>query len=127
MRRSRLTPEEKEKIAVLREDGWTIEAIAKGLGASIGAIQYQCLKMGIEPPRPCKSQEGIRGPAVVRRGNHIVRHFTADEDARLLSMESDGFSRAQIARELRRPHNSIVGRLMTLARRDERRDRRAAE
>jgi hypothetical protein len=49
-----------------------------------------------------------------------VRRFTAEEDALLLQMEANGARYCEMCRALGRRHNSIIGRLATLARRDAR-------
>jgi hypothetical protein len=49
-----------------------------------------------------------------------VRKFTPEEDAKITEMELAGFKRAAIARALGRKSNSVLGRQMTLARREER-------
>ena len=61
------------------------------------------------------------GPVEMKRGNHVVRRFTPEEDALLLTLEAEGLSYTEIGRRLERPHTSISGRLMTLARHEERR------
>ena len=55
---------------------------------------------------------------VAFRGGHVVRRFTAFEDAEILRLAAEGVSRNRIAKQLGRRHNSIIGRLMTLARHD---------
>lgn len=116
----RLTEEQVARICALREKGCTIKAIAEEIGCSAGAVYWRCLENGVEPPKPARLPQGIVGPPTYSRGGHTVRRFTPDEDARLLKMEAEGLSRAVIARALKRGRNSIVGRLMTLARHDER-------
>lgn len=115
-----LTLAQHEAIADLRgEKGWTINRVAEHLGVSHGSVAYRCLIDGIEraghrfPPTPS-------GPMIVTRGVFQVRRFTPDEDKRLLALEAEGHSRAEIGRRLGRRANSIKGRLATLARQDER-------
>ena len=60
------------------------------------------------------------GPAVVHRGDHVVRRFMPDDDARLLALDAEGLGHSAIGRAMGRPANSIRGRLMTLARREAR-------
>jgi transposase-like protein len=110
--------ERADRVAEMRERGATLEAIGRELGFSAGNINWICLKYGIEGPR--KKKLGDRGPLVVRRGNHEVRRFTPEEDAKITAMELAGKKRVDIARELKRKPNSILGRQMTLARRAER-------
>jgi transposase-like protein len=110
--------ERADRVAEMREQGDTYEAIGRELGFSASNISWICLKHGIEGPR--KFRLGDRGPLVVRRGNHEVRHFTPEEDAKITAMELAGKKRVDIARELKRKPNSILCRQMTLARRAER-------
>ncbi|WP_339543485.1 hypothetical protein, partial [Pseudomonas sp. JAI120] len=60
------------------------------------------------------------------RGGHIVRPFSAADDALLLTLEAQGINIAEIARRISRKPNSVKGRLMTLARRDARAELREA-
>lgn len=115
-----INEEKLEKIAEMRERGVSCAAIGKTIGMSRGAVNWHCLKEGIEPPNPQDLKAHNPGPAVVKRGNHVVRRFTEEEDQRLLAMEAQGLKRCEMARALGRKGNSITGRLMTLARRDER-------
>ena len=73
----------------------------------------------IEAPNGATRKARI-GPAIVRRGDHIVRRFTEKEDALLLELEAQNLNYSEIARRLDRRRNSIVGRLATLARREAR-------
>jgi len=116
----RLTEEQVARICELREKGLTIRAIADEIGRSRGAVYWRCLENGVDPPKPAKLRREIIGPAIYNRGGHTVRRFTPEEDARLLEMEAEGLSRTAIARTLKRGRNSVVGRLMTLARHEER-------
>lgn len=85
-----------------------------------GAVDYHCLRRGAEIPKPNRSPMFKKREE--RRGNHVVRRFTADEDAMILRMELEGRGVCEIARRLGRPHNSIIGRMMTLARQEERQE-----
>ena len=57
---------------------------------------------------------------VVNRGGHIIRRFTVEEHEQLVALDLTGARICDIARKLGRRPNSIIGRLMTLARRDAR-------
>ena len=107
-----------DRIAELRETGKTYEQIGLALGMSGSNISWICLKYGIEGPR--KTTLGDRGPMVVKRGKFEVRKFTPEEDAKIQEMGRAGGKPTAIARALGRKHNSILGRMMTLARREER-------
>jgi hypothetical protein len=119
---AKLSTEDKEEIGRLREKGLTYGQIARKFGVSAGTVSWHCLKMGVESPRAMKSWDGLRGPATMMRNGHVIRRFSEDDDARLLEMERSGATPASIARALGRAHNTVIGRLMTLARRDERRE-----
>ncbi|GEP09876.1 helix-turn-helix domain-containing protein [Methylobacterium gnaphalii] len=116
----RLTEADRERIATMREAGKSCGQIAAAIGCSISAVSWQCLRLGAEPPHPQRLKEVPTVPGSVRRGNHIVRRFTADEDAKLVELEAEGLTTAEISRRLGRPPNSVLGRIMTLARRDAR-------
>jgi len=85
-----------------------------------GAVSWYCLMEGIEkngkPPVP----KPYRGPMMTKRGNHVVRCFTQEDDKLLLELEAQGKRYSEIARALGRQRNSVVARLATLARREER-------
>jgi hypothetical protein len=123
MTKPRITPALKEQIAELREGrGWSYQRIGRKIGLSEGAVSWHCLMLGIEPPQACQSWPVPRGPLVMKRGNHLLRRFTPDEDARLLALEAEGKSRNAIGRAIGRRPNSVTGRLATLARREARRE-----
>jgi len=116
----RLTQEQKESMAGMRERGLSYGQIALKFGCSPNAVAWHCLRLGADPPNARKLSGEIVGPLVMQRGNHVVRRFTAEDDATLQAMSASGKPLAEIARTLGRKHNSIIGRLMTLARRAER-------
>ena len=109
-------------IAEMRGRGVSTTVIAKKLGVSRGKVAYVCLKHGIDPPglEAKVLPQTAPGPSVVKRGKHLVRHFTPEEDQKLLEMREQGARICDIARALGRRNNSISGRLMTLARQEER-------
>ena len=111
-----------DRAAAMRDEGHSYTAISQRLEISYGAVYWHCLRLGADSPRAQRSREHAPGPRVVSRGNHQVRRFTDDEDRRLLAMELDGETVSAIARALGRKPNSITGRLMTLARREARRE-----
>lgn len=108
-----------DKMTDLRERGNSYQAIANRLGMSLGAVYWHCLRLGVEKPGTPKNKTNI-GPMQVKRGNHVVRRFTREEDDRIQEMAIAGKNNSEIARALGRKPNSIKGRLLTLARRDER-------
>ncbi|MFC5423318.1 hypothetical protein ACFPOB_27635 [Bosea eneae] len=110
-----------EKLADLRERrGWSVKRIAEAMGKSPGAIAWQCLRHAIEPPQGTRTRDAFRPVVAVKRGNHIVRGFTAEEDKIIEQMSLNGATDSEIGRCLGRKPNSITGRLMTLARRQAR-------
>ena len=115
-----ITDEKLEKIIRMRERGASMAAIGRAVGMSLGAVNWHCLKEGIEPPNPKDLREHKIGPLVVKRGNHLVRRFTAEEDRQLLELEAKGLKKSEIAKAMGRKSNTITGRLRTLARREER-------
>ena len=120
MAKRRLTETEIERLTELREQGLTLQAVAKRIGCSESTVYWQCLKLGVEPSKPRKLASDIVGPPVVVRGDHVVRRFTRDEDEKLLALEAEGLSETQIGRAIGRRYNSVRARLMTLARREAR-------
>lgn len=116
--RSRLTDEQRDQIAALRERGWSYERIGRKFGMSAKAISWHCLMLGAEPPK--RWPLGDRGPMTMARGNHTVRRFTPEEDRKLIELERAGKTYSQIGQAIGRRHNSVRGRLATLARREER-------
>lgn len=114
----RLTPEDFDRIVLMREEGRSYKEIALAVGCSQSAVSWHCLRLGADPPKPPKPVLEIRGPVATMRNGFPVRRYTADDDARILSMEAEGKSETEIARALGRRFNSIRRRLMTLARRD---------
>jgi DNA-binding NarL/FixJ family response regulator len=111
----------------MREQGKTYGQIARAIKCSDSAVSWHCLRLGAESPKSKhQSWSGIKGPVLMKRGEFVVRRFTPEDDERLLQLEASGLRICEIARQLKRRHNSVKGRLMTLARRDERREQREA-
>ncbi len=119
-RRPNLTQQQKDFAAGKREASWSIERIARYLDVSPGAVAWHCLAMGADPPNAKPIDKTIRGPLVYMRNGRPVRRFTAIEDQELLALSLAGKTDHQIAKVMRRRHNSIRGRLMTLARHEAR-------
>lgn len=118
MTRPRLTPDQIDQICDLREEGKTYQAIANIVGCSPETASWHCTRLGADPPNPAKCWDKIVGPAVMKRGDHVVRRFTPEEDKRIQDLRAQGHGPAEIGRTLDRPINSIIGRLNTLARRE---------
>lgn len=124
MSTKRLSKKTIAKIVEMREKGYGLRFIAKELNCSYGGAYWITLREGAEPPK----QKLLMAPVpdiqrVVKRGNMLVKSFTAEEDEKLLELERKKLSRSDIARALKRQPNSITARLRTLARRDERQER----
>lgn len=106
--------------AEMREAGNSCQAIANKLGMSVGAVSWHCLRLGADSPKTKHNTARPTGPMLVRRSGHIVRRFTEKEDQVLIEMDLAGERVCEMARRLNRPPNSVRGRLMTIARREER-------
>ena len=108
-----------DQLAELREvRGLTYRRIAEIVGRSAGAVAWQCLKNGIEKPGELPRVQVRRDP--LNRGGGVVRYYSPEEDAELLRLEATGLNYYEIARAMGRANSSIRGRLLTLARQDER-------
>lgn len=113
-------PELLEQAAALREQGMSFGEISQKLNMSRGAVYWHCLRLGADLPNGHEFLGAYHGPTVMKRSNHVVRRFTPEEDRKLIEMELAGATIAEISRALGRRHNSVLGRFMTLARRDAR-------
>ena len=120
MSERKLSAEQIDEACALREAGWSCARIARKFGVSPGCISWHCLKLLADPPKPRPLPPVPTAPVVARRNGHEVRRFTSEEDQRLLDMATAGARKCDMARALDRKSNSITGRLMTLARREER-------
>lgn len=118
--RHSLAPDVVARLAELREGkGWSYKRIAEAMGKSEGWVSWYCLVHAIEKPgTPARST--VKPGSVERRGDHLIRRFSEDEDARLLELEAQGLNYSRIARSVGRHRNSVLGRLATLARREAR-------
>ncbi|GJD92877.1 hypothetical protein [Methylobacterium iners] len=116
----KLTDAELDRLVEMRERGKTHAVIARALGCSVSAVSYQCLRLGVETPKPPSVSIEIRGPLVTTRNGYMVRRFTPEDDAQILAMEAEQRSVSEIARHLGRQPHSVRQRLMTLARREAR-------
>jgi hypothetical protein len=121
MARSRkLSPGQLDEMGALRERGWSPARIAQHFSAlgtliSEGAISWQCMRIGADaPPRLRGKSHPSQAPYT--RNGHQVRPYTPTDDAKLLEMEAAGATLAAMCKALGRKNNSILGRLMTLAR-----------
>jgi len=111
-----LSDDQLDRMAEMRERGLSYAQIAaqftsEGTAIKPVTIRWQCLRLGAFPPGKTHPNVGV--PCSPRG-----RPFTPEEDALLLEMDRAGYRRAEIARTLKRKHNSVVGRFYTLARID---------
>lgn len=111
-----LTPDQITDICERRERGQSAGQIARRFDISEETVRYHTYRLGAELPDPAPLWTDIVGPAVVRRGNHIVRRFTPAEDAELRRLAGLGMGEADIARAMKRPRSSIRNRLIRAAR-----------
>lgn len=116
-----------EQAIALREEGIPHTTIGKQLGMSRSTVFYHCLKLGAEPPDAAINQRPPRKPITMKRGNHIVRQFTPEEDQRLLAMDLSGETLGAIAKTLGRKRNSVQSRLQTIARNQDRAEQRTSQ
>ncbi len=126
MKKRKLSAEQIDEAAELREQGWTYQRIADRLGCSAGAIEWQMLNLGAETEETATRElpQTAPGPAVVLRGGLPIRRFQPADDALLLRLRAEGTGPAEIGRALDPPRraNTVTARLMTLARHDARRE-----
>lgn len=105
------------RAAEMVEAGHPVREIARRLDMTVSSVDYHALRLGAYSPRPPAITSR---PAEYTRNGYTVRPFSEDEDARLLAMEADGLTVAEIAARLGRKKNSTLNRLRLLARREAR-------
>lgn len=113
----KLNAEQCERIAELRERGWSYGRIAMKFGVSDGAIHYQCLRLGAVSPRSSGkiAYEQHSKPVLVASDGRTQRRFTPEEDAELLRLSMEGKKIREIMEITGRAQTSVRMRLMTLA------------
>jgi hypothetical protein len=119
VRNYNFTQADLDDIADRYESGERASVIAKKYGCDSETIRWHMLRLGVLSPAIKRRGLAIIKKSeirVMRRGNHIVRRFTEEEDRRLLELEASGIPINMICQELNRSRNSINGRLSTLAR-----------
>lgn len=121
-KRQKITEAQLEDVATYREQGLSCQKISDKLGLSRGCIQHHCLRLGIESPKTASKvlPQTCPGPLVVMRNGRPLRHYTVEEDDKLIALDLVGKTYSQISREMGRTPNSVRGRLMILARHEER-------
>jgi hypothetical protein len=112
---SKLSRDQVEQIAELRERGWSYHRIAMKFGVSDGAIHYQCLKQGAFTPRTRGKMDVSGQPPIHAKDGRIQRRFTPAEDERLQELSRQGKKVSEIVKITGRAPTSVRIRLMTLA------------
>lgn len=116
--RRTLSEEQIERIIALREKGRGYGAISKEIGCGVSTVHWHCLKNGVIPPHGTKIRRASHHQRTVMRSGRVVRMFTTEEDALIKALDIQGYKPGVIAKRLKRRRNSVIGRLMTLARHD---------
>lgn len=116
----RMSQDQRDRVAEMREAGISIGAISRAIGFSRSAVSWVCLTDGAEPPHPPRPASVPDQPVTHYRGGKPVRRFTQAEDELILRLRAAGWTNHAIGRETgRRPH-TILSRFATLARHQER-------
>jgi IS30 family transposase len=102
-----------------REAGWSTSRIAKHLGVSSGAINYQCLKHGAVSPHQRATATPETRTVYKGKDGRTFRTFTPDEDDRIMALATEGKSAREIATIMDRARTSIMMRIMLLELREE--------
>lgn len=118
-RRKNLTAEEKTKIAYLRTKGWGLERLAAEFKCTVGSVGWCCLMAGVTSPGFERRAPAKKLPATYKRNGKVVRRYTPKEDETIESMREAGKTLSEISKATGRRHNSIIGRLATLAMKQE--------
>lgn len=122
--RRKLTEEQIQWACELRETGLsTMQIVLRmGLRISPGALDWHFLLRGAESPKAALQHDFYRDAGrVITRNGRTMRRFTRQEDAFILAKSRAGMTPVQIAKIMPwRRNNSIMGRLATLARYEER-------
>lgn len=104
-----------DTIASMREAGKSFHAIAQATGVHRKTCEYHATRLGAASPFTILQTH--RRSKYFRQGV-AVRGFTETEDQQITAWALEGVSLSEMGRRLRRRHNSIIGRLRTLARRE---------
>jgi len=120
MPKPKMTEQQLERAISLRHRSWSLADIADDIGLSVGCVAYQLLKAAVEAPKHRQSLPSPKIATGYSRCGFAVRRFTVAEDQLLLELEARCATVKEISTALARRHNSIRGRLMTLARREAR-------
>lgn len=104
-----------DAIAGMREAGATYQEIADATGIPRGTCEYHTVRLGAFSPAGLQFQ---KAKAPYSRCGRAVRAFTEAEDQQITTWSLADVPLIEMARRLNRKHNSILGRLRTLARRE---------
>jgi len=104
-----------DTITTMRESGKSFHAIAEATGVHRKTCEYHAVKLGAASPFTILQTH--RRSKYFRHGQ-AVRGFTELEDQQITAWALEGVSLSEMGRRLGRRHNSIMGRLRTLARRE---------
>lgn len=111
---AKLTKEQIVQLVKWRERGWSCASIARRLGVSTGAVNYQCLQHGAISPNQ-KGKTTYNGPAqFVGKDGRTFRRFTDEEDARLRALASQTSRIDEIVAAMGRARTSVRMRLLLL-------------
>jgi hypothetical protein len=111
----KLSHDQVQQIAELRERGWSYGRLSAKFGVSAGAIHYQCLKQGAVSPKTRGKMDVSRQPLIHAKDGRTQRRFTPQEDERLQELDMAGHGINRIAEMMGRARTSVRIRLMTLA------------
>ncbi len=113
-------------IADMREDGMSYGAIARELNIKEKTVGGICLELGVDSPDVKPDHKAKPALMVTVRNGYKVRRFTPEEDALMVKLDGEGLGPKQIADAVGRNHSSVINRMRTLARREERKLAEAA-
>ncbi len=121
-----LNSDQLAEMCELRERGKGIHAIAEhfnkqGIPVTASTIDYQCMRLGADAPPRLRGKTPSRLPSYVRKSGP-VRPYSVDDDRLLLELSKAGTRHVDICKALGRSTSSVRGRLLTLARREARRE-----
>ncbi len=109
MFKAKLTEDQIDEIAELREKGMTIRALADKFEVSAGCIDHQCRRLCAIPPQGLGRSHKAYCPKARGQG------MTTDEVDKLKELQTEGLGAQQIARALSQPVTKIRYRLFRIA------------
>ena len=112
--------QKRDHLLAMADAGFSVGRMAQAAKLSKQQVRYRLRREGVDPRLDKALPPVPSAPIIWTRKSGAVRKFHAAEDARLLELEGQGLTPAQIARELKRHPGSIRARLEFLALRDAR-------